>query len=99
MNGMLVVRLLFQTATETDREHSFAVTIVDEDGGQVAKIEGAVPVDRIPGLPPGWHQNVNLIFGLAGMPLPGFGLYTIFVQVGDNHLGDKAFRVVKGYEG
>src|SRR5918996_1108940 len=57
IQGTLVVRLLFHV-TETDREHAFAVTIMDEDGDQVAHIDGGGPVPRNPDVPPGWDQGL-----------------------------------------
>lgn len=96
MSGTLVVRLNFH-ATETGRDHSFEMTIMDEDGGQVAKAEGSARVEKTPGLPPGWMQSVNLTLPVNGVPLPRAGHYTISIQVDGQHLGDKPFRVIKGY--
>lgn len=96
LQGFLVVRILFHV-TETDREHTFSITVMDEDGGDVAQLDGTVRVDRSPDLPPGWDHGVNLAVPLTGMPVSRFGLYTISVQVDGQHLGDRPFRVLKGY--
>lgn len=96
MQGTLVIRLLFHQ-TETDREHEFQVVISDEDGQQIGKAEGNVRVDRIRGLPVGWPQSVNLPIPLTGIALPRAGLFTISVSVNDQHVGDRPFRVIKGY--
>jgi hypothetical protein len=96
LQGFLVVRVLFH-ATETERAHSFAITVIDEDGGDVAKIEGEAHVARVPGLPPGWDHGVNIAVPLTGMPLRSFGLYNIALQVDGQHIGDRPFRVLKGY--
>jgi hypothetical protein len=96
IQGTLVVRILFHQ-TEADRQHSFAVTLVGEDGDEVGRLEGAVRVDRTPGLPAGWDQNVNLVIPLRGVALPRPGLYRLSVLVDDQHLGDQPFRVIKGY--
>ena len=96
LSGSAVVRALFHV-TETDREHEFALTVMDEDGGDVARIEGAVRVDRQPDSPAGWDQGVNMVVGLTGMPVPRFGLYTISMQIDGQHVGDRPFRVVKGF--
>ena len=95
--GTLVVRMLFHP-TETGRDHSLSITIVDEDGHEVGKAEGSVRVDKAPGLPPGWDQNVNLAIPLGpGIRLPRPGLYMISLQVNEQHVGDRPFRVLKGY--
>lgn len=96
VSGTLVIRLNFH-ATEADREHQFAVTFVDEDGGQIGKAEGGARVDKIRGLPPGWPQNVNIPIPLTGFQVPRPGLYTISLQVNGQHVGDRPFRVLKGY--
>lgn len=96
MQGTLVIRLQFHQ-TETGRDHDFALTIIDEDGGEIGKVEGNFRVDRLPGLPPAWPQSVNLPIPLTGAPLPKAGLYTLSLQVDGSHLGDRPFRVLKGY--
>jgi hypothetical protein len=96
IQGFLVIRLLFHPS-ETGREHSFAVDITDEDGGQVGRIEGSANIARTPGLPPSWDQNVNLVLPLTGVGLPRAGLYNISILVNAQHLGDQPFRVIKAY--
>lgn len=96
LNGALVIRLNFHQ-TETGRDHSFEVRFVDEDGGEIGKAEGNVRVDKVPGLPPAWPVNVNLPLPLSGVPIPRPGMYTISLQVNGQHIGDRPFRVLKGY--
>jgi hypothetical protein len=96
LQGTLVIRLLFHQ-TETDREHSFRLDFTDEDGNQIGNAEGKFRVDRIRGLPIGWPQNVNLPIPLSGVPLPRAGLYSISLAVNDQHVGDRPFRILKGY--
>ena len=93
LNGSVVVRALFHV-TETGRDHEFTLTVMDEDGGEVARIAGSMRVERQPDLPPGWDQGVNLAVNLTGMPVPHFGLYTISLQIDGLHVGDRSFRVV-----
>src|SRR5262245_57767871 len=59
MQGHLVIRLLFH-ATETDRDHNLQVTVMDEDGQQLASAEAEIPIKRDRGLPAGWLQGANL---------------------------------------
>jgi hypothetical protein len=94
--GTAVIRLLFHQ-TETGREHSFQLTVVDEDGAEIGSVDGNVRVDKQPGLPPAWLQAVNLPIPLTGLGLPRPGLYTMSLQVNGQHVGDQPFRVLKGY--
>lgn len=96
IRGTLVVRLLFHQ-TETDREHTFEITVVDEDGSEIGKIGGEMRVDRNPGLPAGWDQNVNIVVPLTGFGLPRAGRYTINLVVDGQFVGDRPFRVLKVY--
>ncbi|MFL5953845.1 MAG: DUF6941 family protein [Gaiellaceae bacterium] len=94
--GSLVLRLLFHP-TETGRQHSITITIVDEDGGTVAKADATVDIQLQEDLPAGWDQGINLALPFTGLPLPRFGLYRASVQVDEQHLDDLPFRVVKRY--
>jgi hypothetical protein len=96
LTGCVVSRALFHV-TETGREHQFAFSVMDEDGGDVARIEGSVHVERQLDIPPGWDQGVNMTVSLTGMPVPRFGLYTISMQINGQHVGDRSFRVVQGF--
>ena len=96
IQGTLVVRLLFHQM-ETGREHTFTITVIDEDGAEVGNVGGGMRVDRNKGLPAGWDQSVNIVVPLTGFPLPHAGRYAINVQVDDQFLGDRPFRVLKGY--
>lgn len=96
IQGFLVVRLLFHQ-TETDREHTFRINVVDADGAELGAVDGGMRVDRIKGLPPTWYQNVNIVVPLAGFPLPREGNYLINLQVDEQYVGDRPFRVLKGY--
>src|SRR5690349_19017494 len=79
-NVYLAMRLLFHT-TELGRERDLDIRIMDEDGGEVAKIEGNFTPEAQAEQPPHWRQGFHLIFPLLGMPLPRFGLFTVNIQV------------------
>jgi hypothetical protein len=96
MRGTLVIRLLFHQS-ETDHEHRFRVAIADEDGAEVGSVEGNLRVDRVRGLPVGWDQNVHIAIPLLGLGLPRPGNYVITLLVNDQFVGDRPFRVLKGY--
>jgi hypothetical protein len=94
--GTLVIRLLFHT-TETGRDHTATITVLDADGHQLQQFEAGFRVERSEDIPPGWEQGVNILIGLSGMPLRDFGFYTFSLQVDNQHLGDRPFRVLKKY--
>jgi hypothetical protein len=96
IQGFLAFGLLFHV-TEAGRQHDFAVTIMDEDGNEVARAEGSVQPQKQADHPPGWDVGVNAVLSLTGIPLPKFGLYRISVLVDGAHIGDRPFRVVKRY--
>jgi hypothetical protein len=94
--GSLVVRVLFHR-TEAGRTHEIAVTVMDEDGTQVAAVGGQVDVVVPPDQPAGWDVGVNAAIPFTGLPLPRYGLYHASVQVDGQHMDDLPFRVVKRY--
>ena len=96
MNGYLAMRLEFHL-TELQKERELVMTILDEDGGEIGKIAGTFRPEKKPGVPPSWPHGYNVVFPLIGLPLPRFGLYTIHVTVDGQHLGERGFRVLKGY--
>ena len=96
MQGSLAARILFHS-TELGRDRTLQVVIVDEDGLEVAKIEGGFRSEKQPGVPPSWPQGVNVVFPLQGLGLNKFGLYRISLLVDGQHLGDREFRVLKLY--
>lgn len=96
LTGFLVIRVVFHL-TETNREHKIEVSLVDEDGAELAQITADFRVDRTPGIPSGWDQGSNFVMPLQGIGLPKFGNYTFNLLVDGNHIGERPFRVLKGY--
>jgi hypothetical protein len=96
VQGTLVVRMLFHQ-TELERNHHCEITVIDEDGQQIAKVENDLTVHRLPDSPAAWDQGVNIVVPLTGMPLPREGHYVINVNVDGHFLGERPFRVVKWY--
>jgi hypothetical protein len=94
--GTLAIRLLFHM-TETGRDHEIAITLMDEDGGQVGALTASFRVERTPGLPAEWMQGTNLVIPISGMGLPRFGIYTFNLSLDGRHVGDRPFRVLKLY--
>jgi hypothetical protein len=95
VQGTLVVRLLFHP-TETG-VHRFEMRISDADGGEIAKLDGELSVERAEGLPAGWDQGVNMVVPLTGVLLPAPGLYVITLNIDGIFVGDRPFRVVQAY--
>lgn len=95
LRGFYVARLSFHH-TEAG-EHTFAIEIVDEDGGSVAKLEGQINVQPNPSLPPTWGQPVNLIVPLTGMLVAKPGLYRISLKIDTIHYNELEFRILKAY--
>ncbi len=96
LQGYLVARILFHP-TETGREHTFAITLSDEDGNELQKVEGRMGLQKAPGLPIGWDQGANITLPITGTPVPKFGQFNYSLQVDEQHVGDKPFRVLKMY--
>jgi Family of unknown function (DUF6941) len=96
MQGFLAIRLLFHP-TETDREHQFEVTIMDEDGARIAGVESRFRINRMPSLPAGWLQNLNIVLPVTGIPLPRAGNYVLNLNVNGQWMGDRPFRILKLY--
>jgi hypothetical protein len=96
IQGTLVIRLLFHS-TETEREHGVLVSITDEDGSEINKLEAQVRVESSPGFPATWSQPLNLPVPLTGVALPRPGHYRINLVVNGQFVGDRPFRVIKGY--
>lgn len=97
VQGVLVVRLEFDP-TETGSEYPFVVTIVDEDGGNIGRVDGSIVAPPQPeDHPPTWSIGANMILPLTGLPIPHFGIYRLSVQVNREHKGELPFRAVKRY--
>lgn len=98
VRGTLVARVAFNQITETGRDHRFSITLVDEDGGEVAKLGGSFPLTRAADVPVDWPQHVNIVLPI-GIPVPRFGSYRFALEVDGVHLGERSFRVIDGLRG
>jgi hypothetical protein len=96
VRGFYVARLEFHQ-TETDHDYEFAIVVVDEDGSDVAKIEGGVNVPRNPSIPASWPHPVNLIVPVTGLPLGKPGVYRISLLIEGQHKSELEFRVIKAF--
>ena len=98
MQGALAIKLLFHV-TETDRTHEYEVTIMDNDGAEVAKAAETFDVPKNEDLPTQWLQSMNIVLPVTGIGLPHDGHYVVNLTVNGQWLGDTPFRVLKQYEG
>lgn len=86
---------------ETDRQVPVTMLIEDDDGKQLARIEGATQVSRPAGLPEGSRQLAQLAAN-AGILVPRFGGYRVRIEAGQ---GDARvtksvpFRVIQVAQG
>lgn len=96
MQGTLVIRLSYHP-TEAGNEYPLRVTVVEEDGREIANIQADVTAQTADDAPRTWTQGVNVILPLSGLPLPRFGEYRINVYLNREHKGDLPFRVAKRY--
>jgi hypothetical protein len=97
MQGFLVIKLLFHP-TETDRQHQFEVTVMDEDGAELAKAANEFDAPRDHDLPAAWLQNVSIVLPISGIPLPCAGNFVVNLTVNGQWVGNRPFRAIKHFE-
>lgn len=94
IQGVLVVRLGLHP-TECGRDHPFSLSIMDEDGAEIGKIEGQFQSEPDESQPPGWLQGTHLLMQLTGLALPRFGLYNVHLLINGEHRAQRPFRVIR----
>ena len=77
---------------ETNRRFPFMITIVHEDGDEVAKIGAQIEAGRPPGITPGTDFR-NLLAIQANVVFPKTGRYDVRAEL-DGHTRQVTFRVV-----
>jgi hypothetical protein len=78
--------------TQTNRPHSIAIRVEDEDGNLIGKVDGQLNVGRPPLLPPGAVQPMMIGFALD-LQFPHAGGYRLVAQVDDGEAKSWPFRV------
>jgi Family of unknown function (DUF6941) len=73
----LLARVLF-TEEEGGQPHQLEVNLHDQEGQQVAQLNGTVTPQPAEGLPEGW-PDAALIAVNFGVPLPSHGVYTLTI--------------------
>lgn len=83
---------------ETNKHHRFVLTVEDEDGQEVFKVENdRVEAGRPAGAAIGGDQTLFITFD-AVVPFPAVGGYRALARIGDHSVGT-SFRVVESAPG
>lgn len=80
---------------ETNQRHNIEIVIADEDGNQLANVEGQIEVGRPPGIPLGQAQRVQMGMRLV-LPIAHPGTYVIIVRIEGQDVRKVDFNVVPG---
>ena len=82
------------TWNETNERHPFQILIQDQDGAELAKVEGEFEVGRPPGIPPGQSQRFQMA-APATLSFQAYGTYVIKVLLRGEEVGSIRFHVVQ----
>jgi hypothetical protein len=93
INASVVVRLMLHR-TEADSPHVVELRILDEDGGQLAQLQGQVKTQVPPAHPRAWDIPLTAVFGLQGLAVPRAGLYSAELLADGAHMRTLNFQVL-----
>jgi hypothetical protein len=82
--------------TETNQRHTVEIQVQDEDGQQVAKIDGHFEVGRPPGMPSGHPQRFQLAMNMH-LSFQKAGGYLVVARLNGTALARTPFRVLTGF--
>lgn len=88
----LLARVLF-TDDETGQPYQLEVNLHDQEGQQVAQLNGTVTPQPVEGLPEDWPSGALLAINF-GVPLPSHGVYTLSILLDDTPRKTINLRVV-----
>lgn len=91
--GSIILRLTYRPAELG--MHRVTFVVIDEDGGQVGRIEGELEVGLVAGVPSSWDHGAVFAITLNGLPLPRHGVYRIDIMVDGRAEGELNLRVAK----
>lgn len=80
---------------ETNQRHAIEIVIADQDGAQLAVVEGQIEVGRPPGIPLGQAQRVQMAMRMM-LPLTQLGTNVIIVRIEGVDARKIEFNVVAG---
>lgn len=89
-----IMRLVFSPG-DIGRRHALEVSIVDEDGRRLARVESPLEVGKNPELPPGWRQGLLSVLNFANLKFDRFGTYSFELVVDNFSLKSVLLRVAQ----
>jgi hypothetical protein len=87
----LLARVIF-TDEEMGLPYVLELNVYDEEGQQVAQLNGTITPERAEGLPESWPSGALLAINF-GIPLPSYGAYTLTILLNELPLKSINFRV------
>lgn len=79
----------------TNEKHGFSFEVQDEDGGQMARVEGEFETGRPPGIPYGQSQHFPMVLNM-GLEFPKAGTFSIIARVDGTIDRKTTFSVMAG---
>lgn len=79
--------------TETGRQHSLEVRLMNSDGGELAKIEGMLEPQGTPA--PGRELGVNLVINMQNLRFEASGDYSVEILMNNQHMKSLPLRVAQ----
>jgi hypothetical protein len=83
--GAAFAAVLQLDAIEAERPHQFELVVVDEDGGEIARVDAEIVVGDLSTVHPGEMVQVPLAIDLHFMTLPRPGAYELRLYVAGEH--------------
>jgi hypothetical protein len=80
---------------ETNQQHTIEIAIDDQDGTELAQVQGLIEVGRPAGIPLGKAQRVQMAIKLA-LPLQRLGTYVVTARIEGQEARRTEFYVVAG---
>ena len=92
----LILQLSFRPSEAG--KHTVTVLTIDDDGAEIARMEGELGMTSPAGLPSSWDSKAMFAVTLNGLPLPNYGVYRMDILVDNRAEGELNLRVVRPAE-
>lgn len=89
-----VLRLVLSPA-EIGRKHAIEIQIMDEDGGNIAKLGGPLEIPQNPHLPKGWEPGFLSVLNFHNLAFPKIGDYAFHILVNNSSLKSVPLRIAQ----
>jgi hypothetical protein len=89
--GLTLAMMLTLEPTEADDKHKLRAVLQDQDGNQIARIDGEFGVQPGKSARPGERLAVPMVLPLAGLPIPKAGTYSFELLLDSQHVRSLAF--------